>query len=97
MEAMPIAWLEGMSLGKAVVGSKTGPGPEIIQDGMNGLLCDPYDPHSIAEKINLLLDNEELRHRLGKTARQTAIEKFSVNIIVEKNIAFYEGCIRNSA
>src|SRR5262249_37003864 len=38
IEAMPIAWLEGLASGTAVVASKTGPGPEIIDDGVTGLL-----------------------------------------------------------
>ena len=45
----------GMASGKAVVASRTGPGPEIIDDGVTGLLCDPFDPASIAEKVVVLL------------------------------------------
>ena len=50
MEAMPLAWLEGMSMGKCVVASQTGPGPEVIEHGVSGLLCDPHDPAAIAAR-----------------------------------------------
>lgn len=92
MEAMPLAWLEALAMGKAVVASQTGPGPEAIEDGVSGLLCDPYDPDSIAEKIILLLKDRELRRRLGQQARQRAIELFSVETLVSRNQEFYSKC-----
>ena len=93
MEAMPIAWLEGMSMGKAVVASRTGPGPEIITDGENGLLCDPYSPDSIAEKILLLMKDPDLRQRLGCNARTKAEREFSIDVLIQKNIDFYHRCL----
>jgi glycosyltransferase involved in cell wall biosynthesis len=95
MEAMPIAWLEGMSMGKAVIVSKTGPGPEIIEDGLNGLLCDPFDPESIAEKIILILNNTDMRKKLGENARKKVLQEFSIDVLVKKNLDFYENCLSN--
>lgn len=89
MEAMPIAWLEGMATGKALVVSKTGPGPEIVDDGVTGLLCDPRDPDSIAGQIIRLLNDAPLRWRLGSAARQAAVERYSLDKIVEQNLAYY--------
>lgn len=96
MEAMPIAWLEGLAMGKTVVASRTGPGPEIIEHGKNGLLCNPHDPHDIAEKIIYALGNADLRKRLGKAARQKAQADFSVDVLVNKNLDFYGRCIHKS-
>jgi glycosyltransferase involved in cell wall biosynthesis len=93
MEAMPLAWLEAMACGKAVVASKTGPGPEIIEDGVSGLLCDPYDPKDIADKILTILKDPDLAARLGRNARKRVEEHFSPEVIIPKNIAFYEECI----
>jgi glycosyltransferase involved in cell wall biosynthesis len=90
MEAMPIAWMEGLAAGKAVVASQTGPGPEIIDDGVNGLLCNPDDPSSIANQIVRLLKDAPLRRRLGATARKVAVERYSLDKIVRQNIAYYE-------
>jgi glycosyltransferase involved in cell wall biosynthesis len=90
IEAMPIGWLEGLATGKAVVASKTGPGPEIIDDGVTGLLCDPADPRSIAEKIIRLLKSGEERQRLGAAARKMCVERYSLPALVERNIEYYE-------
>lgn len=92
MEAMPLAWLEALAMGKAVVASQTGPGPEAIEDGISGVLCNPYEPDSIAEKTILLLKDRELRRRLGQQARQRAINLFSVETLVSRNQEFYAQC-----
>ena len=80
-------------MGKAIVASKTGPGPEIVEGGVSGLLCDPHDPASIAEKVISLLKDTELRRRLGRQARSRAVELFSVDSLVERNERFYERCV----
>ena len=89
MEAMPLAWLEVMAMGKAFVGSKTGPGPEAVIDNVTGLLVNPHQPEDIAEKILLVLQNPEKATGLGVKARQAVLQKFEINTIVNENIAFY--------
>lgn len=93
MEAMPLAWLEGLAMGNAIVASQTGPGPEAIEDGVSGLLCNPHEPASIAEKIILLLKDNELRRRLAQQARQRAVNLFSVETLTQRNEEFYSRCI----
>jgi glycosyltransferase involved in cell wall biosynthesis len=90
MEAMPIAWIEALAMGKAVVGSREGPGPEAIVDGRTGLLADPHDPADIAEKITYLLQHKEEAGRMGTRAREDILQRFNVEQCVFENIAFYE-------
>lgn len=89
MEAMPLAWLEALAMEKAFIGSKLGPGPEIIQHGFNGLLCDPFDPADIAEKIVYLLNHQNEAAKMGKEARKSILADFNVNILAQKNIRFF--------
>jgi glycosyltransferase involved in cell wall biosynthesis len=93
MEAHSLVILEGMASGKAVVSSSTGPGPESIDHGINGLLCDPRDPYAIAEGVIRCLQSTQLRRQLGSNARRTAIERFAVDRIVNENERFYERCL----
>lgn len=93
IEAMPLAWIEALSAGKAVVASRTGPGPEIIDDGVTGLLCDPYDPGSIATQIIRLLTDAKLRCQLGAAARRSALERYSLPKLVDRNLEFYNSLI----
>ena len=75
MEAQGIVNLEAMAMGKAVVSSHTGPGPEIVQDGVSGLLCNPHDPASIANRIITLMKDHELRRRIGEEARRWVVAR----------------------
>jgi glycosyltransferase involved in cell wall biosynthesis len=92
MEALPLAWLEGMAMGKAVLGSRTGPGREVIEDGVSGLLCDPHDPQSIAAGLIRLLSDAPLRRALGASARRRAVDGFSEAAMLERNESFYNAC-----
>jgi len=94
MEAQGIAWVEGMAMGKPVVAGNAGPGPEVIQDGVSGLLCNPRDPHCIAAAIIRLLQDRPLAARLGAAARQRVLEHFSVERLVPKNQEFYQRCLK---
>jgi glycosyltransferase involved in cell wall biosynthesis len=94
MEAMPLAWIEGLAMGKPVIGSMTGPGPEVIENNISGLLCDPYNPHSIAENVIRLLLDRTLRVQLSEKARKRAVSMFSIDLLVSKNINYYTSCIR---
>ena len=93
MEAMPMAWLEVLAMGKALIGSKAGPGPEIINDGVTGLLCDPLNPEDIAEKTIRNLKNQEMGFTLGKAARQEVRKRFSIKKLVQQNISFYQSLL----
>lgn len=93
MEAMPIAWLEALAMGKAFLGSKIGPAYEAVKEGHTGLLCDPYSPKSIAEKIIYYFDHEEDAITMGQNARQDVVARFNVDKLVDENISFYKSCI----
>lgn len=93
MEALPLAWLEALGMGKAFVGSKTGPGPEVVKDGETGLLCDPYDPNDIAEKVIWMLENKAKAAEMGTRGRQDVLKRFDLDHLIKKNIAFYESII----
>lgn len=89
MEALPVAWLEVMASGKALVASSTGPGPEVVEQGVSGLLVDPLDPAAIARAVIDVLVDGELRCRLAAAARQRAVELFSADHLIDVNIEHY--------
>jgi glycosyltransferase involved in cell wall biosynthesis len=93
MEALPLVWLEGMAMGKAVVASETGPGREVIEPGVSGALCDPFDPTSVARAIVPLLKDRATRQSLGEAARRRVIERFSTEVLIPRNEAFYRECL----
>ncbi len=93
MEALPLAWLEVLASGKPFIGANAGPGPEVVKDGVTGLLCDPYAPIDIATKVIALFKDPELALRLGSQGRADILERFSVEKVIAQNIAFYKEII----
>jgi glycosyltransferase involved in cell wall biosynthesis len=70
MEAKPVAWLEAMAMGKAFVGSRCDPGPELVQAGETDLLCDPFDPSDKANKVLYMVRHPEQTKQMGSRSRQ---------------------------
>lgn len=87
-ENMPMALLEAMAAGKAVVASKVGGVGEIIQDKKNGLLLPPQDIPALAQAMRLLAQDAGLRQRLGRGAR-TRAAKFQWPAIAARYAKLY--------
>jgi len=77
-EGMPLALIEGMAAGCAVIGTRVPGIREIITDGLNGLLAEPGDPSSLADAIERILRDDGLATALADQARREAITKFSL-------------------
>ncbi len=74
--------LEAQALGVPTVALKTGGTRDIIQDNFNGLLAP--DAVGLAVNVRRILQDSELGERLGKNARQVALDKFSPDIVVRR-------------
>ncbi|HXK61832.1 MAG TPA: glycosyltransferase family 4 protein [Acidobacteriota bacterium] len=70
--------LEGMCMGKPVIGILSGGVPEVIENGVSGILAPPRSPRALAEAIESLVKDPGLARRLGENARRRALEQFSV-------------------
>jgi len=88
-EAFGIPTLEAMSCALPVINSKIGAG-ELITDGHDGLHLDnPNDVEEIADKIEMLIIDENIRRKLGNNARKTAM-KYSWDEIAKKTMNVYK-------
>jgi glycosyltransferase involved in cell wall biosynthesis len=68
-EGLPLALLEAMAAGRACVATKVGGVPEVVADGVTGVLVAPGDPAALAAAVQALLADPVLRRRLGTAAR----------------------------
>lgn len=93
VEAFGIAPVEAMAVGKPTIFTKYGAGPEVIDDGVSGLLCDPRDSVDIANKIDTILSDVALARRLGAAARDTVLSRFSRTAWIDRNVAAYRQCL----
>ena len=76
-EAMSIAILEAMAAGKAIVATRVGDNPHVLDDNVTGLLVEPGDVAAMTEALTRLRD-EGLRSRLGSAARERFNERFTL-------------------
>lgn len=87
-EGMPKTLLEAMSCALPVIGTKIEGTREVIEHGKNGILCDT-DSNSIREAIMALMEDEELKQRLGENARKTIEERFSLEKLIDNELELY--------
>jgi len=87
--------LEYMAMGKAVIASSGGGTNEIVEDSVTGFLINPLSPHELAEKIEVLIDNPELRMQFGRAGMEKIKSQFSIDLMVSEYIALYDGVLNN--
>jgi len=89
-EGFSVAVIEAMACGKAVVCTRLDSTLEQITDGKDGLLFNKGDYKDLANKIEYLYNNEDVRKRLGKHARKKVIKKFTWDKSAKRMEVFYE-------
>ncbi len=89
-ETMPIAILEAMSLGKAIVATTVGGIAEWLRDGVNALLVPLEDDRALTGALRRCLEEPGLIKSLGENARQTFFEHFSIDRLGERFVALFE-------
>lgn len=88
-EGLPRTLLEAASMGKPIVTTNTTGCREVVEDGKNGFLVPVKDYITLAEKIEILINNRKLRLEMGGRGRKKAVEEFHVGKVVEKYMEVY--------
>jgi glycosyltransferase involved in cell wall biosynthesis len=76
-----------------VVATRVGDVPELITDGVTGLLAGPDDEEGIARALERLIRGQELRERLGRAAREHIVANHSVQHLPEYLHSLYGGVL----
>jgi len=88
-EGIPQALTQAMAMERAVVATKVGGIPEVVQHGSTGLLTNPMDSQGLAENVYALLKDKEYRQRLGRGARQIVECSYSSENMFKQIEALY--------
>jgi glycosyltransferase involved in cell wall biosynthesis len=88
-EGLGTSVLDAMACRRPIVATRTGGIPEIVEDGVNGLLTAPRDAASLAAAIVRALNDEGLRQRMGEAGFARVRERFTVERMVEQTSAIY--------
>ena len=95
VESMPMSVLEAMAAGKAVVASRVGMIPNVIADGVNGLLVDSANIPDLSAAILVLLRDPLLRRQLGQSAQDCIAQRFSAQAMARNYLAHYREVLAN--
>jgi starch synthase len=106
-EPLGIVNLEAMACEAPVVTTATGGIPEVVEDGVTGLLV-PFEPSdapmpaprdpaafaaAISERVNILLRDPDLARRMGKAGRERAVSRFSWTAIADRTLELYRSLV----
>jgi glycosyltransferase involved in cell wall biosynthesis len=89
-EAFALSVLEMMARGSAVVASRVGGIPEVIEDSVSGLLVPPNDVDALADALTRVLASPQLQNDLGREARRRASETFTAERQVSEMLATFQ-------
>lgn len=77
-EALSNALMEAMACGCCAIASRTGGNPELIEDGVSGLLFNPGDVNDLVEKLSVVISKPEVRRKFAEAGELRMREKFSI-------------------
>lgn len=89
-EGLPVTLLEAASMSKPIVTTDTVGCRDVVEDGYNGFLVPIKDADSLAQKIEQLILDENLREQMGKRGRERVLKEFDVKMVVKQYMDYYE-------
>lgn len=95
-EGLPKSLLESLAMGLPCIATDVPGCREAVRDGVNGLLVPPRDAKALANAIDRLLRNPELRSQFGKASRKMAVEEFSREIVNRQTLELYARVMRET-
>ncbi len=97
IEPLGIVNLEAMAAGKAIVATRVNGVPEIVIDGVNGVLVEPENPWALAEGIVHLLEDGDLREKMGRAGKELVERKYTWNRITEGYLDVFKETLDKAA
>jgi glycosyltransferase involved in cell wall biosynthesis len=88
-EGLGTSLLDAMACRRAIVATRAGGIPEVVEDGVTGRLVEPRDHAAMADAIVTLLNDEQLRWRMGEAGFARVSERFTVERMVAETAAVY--------
>jgi glycosyltransferase involved in cell wall biosynthesis len=89
-EAFGLVILEAAVAGLPIIATNTGGIPEIIKNGVSGILVPPADAQALASAIETVMQNDGLAKKMAKEAKDVVLEKFDARLMAAKTAELYD-------
>lgn len=96
MEGLPKSLIEATAIGRPIITTNSIGCKDTVDDGVNGFLIPAKNVGALAEKLRILIDDANLRQKMGKAAREKAEKEFSLDVVIEKHLKIYNELIEES-
>ena len=91
-EGVPKTLIEAAACGRPIVASNVPGCREVVRHGENGLLVEARDAAGLAKALGYLIQNPNIRAKMGVSGRKIAEEEFSLELIIPQTLAVYKSC-----
>jgi glycosyltransferase involved in cell wall biosynthesis len=96
-EGLPLAMVEAMGAGIPVVASRVAGIPEVVDDSRTGLLVPPSDPSALGAALTRLIEDPQLRQRIGGDGSLSVLPRFGIDRYVESITSLYDALLERVA
>ena len=93
-ETFGLVNLEAMQYSLPVISTREGGIPDVVEDGLNGFLIPNQNSKILAEKLEILIRNPELRSEMGKAGKKLFEEKFTLKIFEHRMVEILQDCLK---
>jgi glycosyltransferase involved in cell wall biosynthesis/GT2 family glycosyltransferase len=93
-ESFGIIYMEAMQFGKPVVGCETGGVPEIVTNGVDGLLVEPGNVETLYEALHQLMENQTMREEMGVRGQNKVEQKFNNLVMAQGMLSLYRDAVK---
>ena len=88
-EGVPKSLIDACAIGRPIVTTNSIGCKDVVDDGINGFLVPVRDSETLAQKLRILIEDKDLRIRMGKASREKAEREFDLKNVVEKHLEIY--------
>ena len=89
-EGVPKSLIDVCAVGRPIVTTNSIGCKDVVDDGVNGFLVPIKDSEALADKLRILIEDKDLRIKMGKASREKAEQEFAIEKVVQKHLAIYD-------
>ncbi len=94
MEGLPKSLIEACAIGRPIITTRSIGCKDVVDDGVNGFLIPIKNVDALTDKLRTLIDDADMRRRMGKASREKAEREFSLDVVIEKHLNIYNELVQ---